>query len=90
MLRRRGKYRPEDFTRLLLARPVELTQLKKTWLVALDEAEHFIGTRPPDELGCLYFDTSTERFVDPSRTPGETVVPHFGRPGGLLPRVLSD
>jgi predicted nucleic-acid-binding protein len=41
LLRRRGRYRPEDFARLHLAQPVDLPKLKLRWLAALDAAEHF-------------------------------------------------
>lgn len=85
LLRRRGKYRPEDFARLDLVEPVNLQELKQRWLAALDDAERFIESRDPDEVGCLYFSRSDGRFVQPA--PGDDVVPHYGRPGGVLPVV---
>lgn len=87
LLRRRGKYHREDFVRLDLTAPVDLQQLKSTWLDLLDRAEAFIASRPPAEHGCLYWDRQRERFVEPDG-PAASVVPHFGRPGGVLPRVL--
>ncbi len=83
LLRRRGRYRPEDFVRLHLARPVDLTKLKLRWLAALDGAEQFFATRDPQEIGCLYYSPSLGKFVEPR--PGDEVVPHYGRPGGVLP-----
>jgi hypothetical protein len=83
LLRRRGRYRPEDFGRLHLAQPVDLPKLKLRWLAALDAAEHFIATRDPSEVGCLYYSRSLGKFVEPQ--PGDDVVPHYGRPGGVLP-----
>ncbi|OGQ86123.1 MAG: hypothetical protein A2289_27130 [Deltaproteobacteria bacterium RIFOXYA12_FULL_58_15] len=88
MLRRRGKYQPEDFSRLHLSQPVEPTQLKKTWLDALAEATAFVQSRPPAEIGCLYYSESGDRFVQPTETD-ENIVPHFGRPGGVLPRIVG-
>ena len=85
LLRRRGKYRPEDFARLDLVEPVDLPALKSRWLAALDDAERFFATRDPDEVGCLYYSPRHRRFVQPG--PGDDVVPHFGRPGGVLPAV---
>lgn len=85
LLRRRGKYRPEDFARLALAEPIDLPALKRRWLDALDDAEQFFATRDPDELGCLYYAPETNTFVQPA--PGQRVVPHYGRPGGVLPTV---
>lgn len=85
ILRRRGKYRPEDFERLALTEPVDLPAYKRRWLAALEDAETFCSTRDPDELGCLYYDPERDGFVQPE--PGQHVVPHFGRPGGVLPIV---
>jgi len=86
LLRRRGKYRPEDFARLALTGPVDLPALKRGWLAALDAAERFFATRERDEIGCLYYAPAAATFVEPA--PGQDVVPHYGRPGGVLP-VLS-
>jgi hypothetical protein len=83
LLRRRGRYRPEDFARLALVEPVDLPALKLRWLAALEDAERFFSTRDPAEVGCLYYSRAHERFVQPA--PGEDVVPHHGRPGGVLP-----
>ena len=85
LLRRRGRYRPEDFARLHLAQPVDLPKLKLRWMAALDAAEHFFSTRDPSEVGCLYYSRLLGKFVGPR--PGDEVVPHYGRPGGVLPTV---
>ncbi|MBN2191701.1 MAG: hypothetical protein JW751_02700 [Polyangiaceae bacterium] len=83
-LRRRGRYHPEDFARLHLVQPLSLPHLKRRWLDALDEAEQFVAARPADELGCLDYSPALGGFP---RSPGEAndLVPHYGRPGGLLP-----
>lgn len=85
LLRRRGKYRPEDFARLALAEPVDLQALKSRWLAAIDDAKAFIDSRDPREMGCLYYDARTASFVQPR--PEDDVIPHYGRPGGVLPVV---
>jgi len=86
LLRRRGRYHPEDFARLRLVRAPSLPDLKRRWLDALDQADSFVASRPPGELGCLYYSPALGGFP---RTPGEAddVVPHYGRPGGVLPIV---
>jgi hypothetical protein len=83
LLRRRGRYRREDFARLDLVEPVDLPALKARWLAALEDAEHFVSTRDPAEVGCLYYSPAKKTFVQPE--PGEAVVPHYGRAGGVLP-----
>jgi hypothetical protein len=92
LLKRRGRYRPEDFARLNLTESVDLVAAKQTWLAALDEAESFARARPPDELGCLYYATKKDAFVMPSVHPSlgdQGLVLHFGAPYGVLPRITD-
>jgi len=86
LLRRRGRVRGEDLERLHLASPIALQALKKEWLDALESVEAFVASRPP-EVGCLYFSSTLRTFVDPRDSAD--AVPHFGRPGGLLPRITD-
>jgi len=92
LLKRRGRYRPEDFTRLRLAGSFELPQAKETWLAALSQAETFVRERPPEEYGCLYYAPQSERFVIPRSSESlvdQGIVPHYGGPDGVLPRVAD-
>jgi hypothetical protein len=89
ILRRRGKYQAEEFARLRLARPIDLRALKQEWLAALAEAERFIRARPPADMGCLYYSPGVKRFVAPGDGPDDAR-PHFGRPGGVMPRIVDD
>lgn len=88
LIRRRGKVRGEDLARLHLSEPVDVKVLKQDWLAALDAAEAFIAKRPPDEAGCLYYSVGKGAFVDPDAAGAGECVPHFGRPGGVLPAVV--
>lgn len=87
LLRRRGRVREEDLARLDLVAPIDLRTLKQDWLEALDSVEGFAASRPAEELGCLYYSASRHAFVDP-RTATDSV-PHYGRPGGVLPRLTD-
>jgi hypothetical protein len=92
LLKRRGRYRQEDFGRLRLAAPFDLVQAREVWLAALAEAEHFARERPPDELGCLYYSHAAKRFVIPrsdEALSAQSIVLHFGTPGGVLPRMTD-
>lgn len=89
LIRRRGKIRPEDLRRLHLSEPMDVMDIKSRWLAALDSAQGFISGRPAAEAGCLYFDPGTGAFIDPSRHPETPVLPHYGRPGGVLPRLVE-
>lgn len=92
LLKRRGRYRPEGFARLNLAEPFDLVAAKQVWLGALDDAEAFVLERPPDEAGCLYYDQRERRFVVPGAgqsLEAQGIVPHYGAPGGVVPRVAD-
>lgn len=89
LLRRRGRYRQEDFSRLHLAMPVDLRELKTEWLRALVKAERFIESRPASEMGCLYYSASQRAFIEPDvreNAKDTEFQLHFGRPGGVLPK----
>lgn len=87
LLRRRGRIRGEDLARLDLAESVDLHSMKESWLEALDSVEPFVASRPPEEIGSLYYSAAQREFVDPREVTD--AVPHFGRPGGVLPRVVD-
>ena len=87
LLRRRGRVREEDLARLDLAEPVDIHALKRDWLEALDSVEPFVASRPREEIGCLYYSATRQAFIDPREA--SDAVPHFGRPGGVLPRVTD-
>lgn len=85
LLKRRGRIRPEELARLDLVEPADVREIKNAWLEALGSVEPFVASLPPDEIGCLYYSPSTHAFVDPRKV--DDAQPHFGRPGGVLPRV---
>lgn len=92
LLKRKGRYRPEDFSKTHFNQPIDLVKIKGEWLQALEEAEAFINAMPMGEFGCLYYSKSQKRFVAPnlldSAESGD-VVPHFGSPGGILPTIFD-
>ena len=87
LLRRRGRVRPEDIARLDLVEPIDLHDLKRCWVDALGSVEPFVASRLSDEIGCLYYSAANGAFVDPRNAAD--AVPHFGRPGGVLPRIAE-
>jgi len=87
-LQRRGKIQPAELKRLQWSESIDVVRFKEDWLAALQSAERFIHSRPPQEMGCLYFNTETKGFVDPNATGESASVPHFGTPGGVLPKIV--
>lgn len=89
LLKRRSRYRADDFARLDLATPFDIVAAKQTWLAALDEIDQFARARPIDEVGCLYWSVPRAMFITPAldavvSNDGDLRL-HFGRPGGVLP-----
>jgi hypothetical protein len=89
ILKRRGKYQPEDFRRLNLNTVVDLVALKSEWRDALEAAEQFIQSRPAAEIGCLYYSPQANKFVTPGPEHADAI-PHWGCPGGVLPTLQSE
>lgn len=91
LLKRRGRFRSEEFARLDLVEPFDAVAAKAQWLSMLGATEEFVRARPPGELGCLYWSIEQERFVMPSldEPVSEHLRPHFGRPGGVVPLMRS-
>lgn len=92
LLKRRGRYRAEDFLRLQLVDVFDLAQGKQEWLAALAEAEEFARARPAAEFGCLYWSPQRLEFAVPrsdASIADQSLVPHFGAPGGVLPRMAD-
>ena len=89
LLKRRGRYRAEDFARLNLVEPFDLVAAKSTWLSALEDAERFANTAPRDAVGCLFYSATTKEFMmpTPEDIEGKRAAQHYGRPGGVLPQV---
>ncbi|WP_420633055.1 hypothetical protein [Candidatus Palauibacter sp.] len=88
-LKRRGRHRHEEIERLDLTQPFDLAGAKSIWLAALSDAETFVRSRPADEVGCLYYSPSQDRFLAPlPDTPLEDqgLVTHFAQTGGVLPQ----
>ncbi len=88
LIKRRGKYHPEDFIRLHLVGPVDLPKMKEQWMSALEQAAELFTFLPPEESGCLYWDNMKNEFVTPDKSR-KHIVPHFGRPRGVLPRIIE-
>ena len=89
LLRRKRTPQPEELDRLLLVEPIDPLELKRQWLLELDDAEAFVKQRPVEEVGCLYWNTVDQQVVD-DQLDSPDVVPHFGRLFGVRPTVRSE
>jgi hypothetical protein len=86
LVARKGRYRPEDFEPLQLAKKPDLSELKRDWLAAVDEARTLAKALPAEDAGCLYLDPTSRKFVTPAGDL-KRLVRHRGSPGGILPLI---
>ena len=89
LLKRRGKFQEVDFKRLKLNRDIDIKELKLSWLNKIEEAESFISSRDPKEVGCLYYSKIKKTFIDPTTQVKDSYVLHYGKPGGVVPKVTD-
>lgn len=92
LLQRRGRVRQEELDRLHLVAPLDAVVMRDAWREILLDTGAFIASRPPNELGCLYYHRATKQFVmpDAQRTlEAQDVALHYGAPGGVIPRIAG-
>lgn len=85
-LRRKRSPRTEELERLHLTAPIDPVELKEQWLEALDDAQRFVSSRPANEIGCLYWDTESNRATSED-VEEPHVIPHYGQTFGILPTI---
>ena len=89
--RRSTKYRIEDVEELKMGRPVDLRELKMTWMKATEEAGALFEKLPPAEMGCLYLDASGRPVCpDPEAAEFGKLTRHFGSVRGAWPRIAEE
>ena len=88
LLKRKSGYRQEDIDRLNMDVSFDLAGKEALFRAALLEAEQWIRSRPPDELGCLYRKPGTLNFFMPKEQDVAEV--HYCSKGGVIPRLTND
>lgn len=92
LLQRRGRVRQEELDRLHMTVPLDAGTMRDAWRTMLLDTAAFIASRPPTELGCLYFQCELERFVVPDAQrslEAQGIALHYGAPGGVIPRIAD-
>jgi len=88
---RGNRFQNSELADVRLGQPVDLRDLKKRWLVALDQARDLIGKLPPSEVGCLYLNAQAEPVTpDPQQPVFKTFTRHFGSVKGAWPKIATD
>lgn len=89
LLRRKGKYRERDFSRLRLNTTVNLQAMKDAWIKELEISHKVCKYLPAEEVGCLYYDKDKLKFVVPDEKRADHIALHFGSDGGVLPTLVG-
>lgn len=85
---RHTAYTQADLDRLHLRAPLDLRELKRDWLAALDEARRLTNSLPPDEIGCLYLGPRQDPVnPEPSAAVFQALTRHRGSIRGAWPLV---
>jgi hypothetical protein len=83
---RHTAYTEADLARLELAHPLQLTDMKRQWLTAREQAMQLIFLLPENELGCLYLDDKLMPVTpDPKAAVFKTLIRHQGSLKGAWP-----
>jgi hypothetical protein len=86
---RHASYTQADLDRLHLRRPLDLKEMKRQWLTALEQAHELLDALPADEVGCLYIEANGEPVTPVPASPGfAALTRHRGSIRGAWPRIL--
>jgi hypothetical protein len=85
---RHASFRESDLKAEMLARPVDLKELKVQWLGARARASSLVARLPEEELGCLYLGADNSPVTpDPEAADFPGLKRHFGCVRGAWPRI---
>jgi len=81
-------FQDSDLKGEMLARPLDLKELKKEWLNARDAADRLFSQLPEEDLGCLYLDSSNNPVnPEPRQSSFSSLKRHFGCIRGAWPKI---
>ena len=83
-------YTQDDLDRLALREPLDLRDLKRRWLAALERARTLVAALPSDEVGCLYVGPDRHPVApNPAADGFRSLIRHRGRVRGAWPSVSA-
>lgn len=88
LLARKGRYHEQDFAALKLAHPVNLQEMKRTWLDALAATRRAVARWPASDAGLLYLDPKSGQCVCPQEDT-EGLTKRSAQRGGVMPRIVG-
>lgn len=86
---RHAAFTQADLDRLDLRKPLHLTEMKRKWLAALEQAYELVDVLPAEDLGCLYVDAAGVPVTPvPGSSEFSNLIRHRGCIRGAWPRLL--
>ena len=81
-------YTQEDLDHLSLREPLDLGEMKRRWLAAMEEARTTVAALPPEEVGSLYLGPDGQpQTPDATSSRFRQLTRHTGRVRGAWPTV---
>jgi hypothetical protein len=88
--RRHSAFSPDEWAKLVLARPLNLVAMKKIWMEGAEFAETLIEKLPPSEMGCFYLNAEGKPVCpEPDSPEFSKLTRHFGSVKGAWPRIVE-
>jgi len=88
MVSRHVRFQETDLKAEMLARPLDLRELKTQWVAARENAEELFLRLPECDLGCLYLDARNQPVTpDPDSPDFATLRRHLGCVRGAWPKI---
>lgn len=85
---RHTAYTQTEIDHLNLREPLDIRNLKRKWINALDSALHLVSALPPEEVGCLYLDANEIPVTpDPASAVFTSLRRHTGKINGAWPTI---
>lgn len=81
-------YTQDDIDRMSLRERMDVKDLKRAWLTALEQSHELIDALPASDIGCLYLTSDgTPITPDPTISDFNSLVRHFGSVRGAWPSI---
>ncbi len=88
-MRRNSIIRTEELAAEALKVRISAPELKKEWLILLDEASQTLNQLPAQDVGCLYLDNSGNPVQLLNSNELSDKRKHYGSVGGSWPRIVE-
>ena len=90
-MKRQAFYTSEQVKEVQVSQPLDLVQMRRTWLRMSAEVEALLAKLPPEEKGCLYLNAAGQPVrPDPVAPEFQKLTRHYGSVKGAWPRIVEE